>query len=141
MDERHQKSPEYKASKPVSREVTPGELVRFGKLVTLCLEQDISVRIEFETGRYVPGSKMFGPDNRHLDTDEIPEEDVVQGPQGFRVEVGMQSLNGEDGHDALYPSLLEAVNAGLQILYMRITEEQGEAAAKKDFAKYFNVAR
>src|SRR3989304_6228150 len=134
MAEKRKKSPET-----ISREVTPFELDRLGKMVNLCLEEDISFILSFEIGRYVSGEHTFSPDGKLLLPNEIPAEHVVQGPQGLKVEIGGSSLQDEEGNDSLYLSFLDAINAGLQILYWRIVEKRGEPAAKEVFERYFKV--
>ena len=134
MAEKRKKSPET-----ISREVTPFELDRLGKMVNLCLEEDISFILSFEIGRYVSGEHTFSPDGKLLLPNEIPAEHVVQGPQGLKVEIGGSSLQDEEGNDSLYLSFLDAINAGLQILYWRIVEKRGELAAKELFERYFKV--
>ena len=134
MAEKRKKNPET-----VSREVTPFELDRLGKMVNLCLEEDVSFIISFETGRYVSGEHTFSPDGKLLMPNEIPAEHVVQGPQGLKVEVAGTGYQDKEGKDSLYPSFLDAINAGLQILYWRIVEKKGELAAREAFERYFKV--
>ncbi|MFZ2201891.1 MAG: hypothetical protein WAV56_00690 [Microgenomates group bacterium] len=134
MAEKRKKNPEI-----VSREVTPFELDRLGRMVNMCLEEDISFILSFETGRYVSGEHTFSPDGKLLKPDEIPAEHIVQGPQGLKVEVGGTVHQDKEGKELLYSSFLDAINTGLQVLYWRIAEKRGEPAAKEVFERYFKV--
>jgi len=113
----------------IEREISPEELMNLHRLMSLCLEADVPFTISFDTGRYVPGEYVFYDD-------EESAKHVVQGPQGYRIEIGFEGTRGEDGKERLYSSIAEMFEAGLQLLYHIIAEDDCEANAIALFERY-----
>jgi hypothetical protein len=77
--------------------------------VNACVSEDISFELYYETGRYIPGIFINLPYEEQM-------KHVVQGPKGYRVEVGGTALLNEHEEEELYPDLMAAVNAGFRLL-------------------------
>ena len=122
----------------VPREVTAHEARLLSNFIALCLELDISFNISFDTGRYIPGNLALDQDGKLLGSDEIPQEDIIQGPQGIEIEVASFSVSNKDGQK-LYPNLYTAINDGLQMLFYEAARKYGEEFVRESFGKYFRV--
>ena len=71
-------------------------------LFDLCEAAELSVSLEYDNGKRVPGEFINAPDGE--------ENHVEQGPKGYKVEVG------EWGAEQLEPTLIDAVRVAFSIL-------------------------
>jgi len=84
-----------------------------------CEEQDISVVLEYTTGRYVPGEYVHDENGRLIPQEEIPPEHIRQGPKGWMVEVG-----GYAYVDDIPVPFEQAVLRGITMLREMIAEKE-----------------
>lgn len=84
-------------------------------LLVACERYDLSLTIEYETGRYIPGELAIGDDGKLIPQEEIPPEHIRQGPKGWRVEVAGRS------YDKLV-DLKTAISQGIGIMELTIKE-------------------
>lgn len=100
----------------VRREIDEYELEALGRLVENCLLDDVSFELKFDTARSVSAAVLEKYDN---EIEAVPLDEVDQGQQGWRIEVGGQSyvyVGLNEGQEVLYPTLGEAISAGGRLL-------------------------
>lgn len=83
------------------------------KLIEGCEKYNVAFTFEYDTGKSVDWAVL---ERYGHDEEAIPENEVNQGPKGFRINVGSYSLTGDDGNEKLFPTLGEAAEAGNHIL-------------------------
>ncbi|MDO8488388.1 MAG: hypothetical protein Q7S31_03710 [bacterium] len=123
----------------LNREVSLVEAVELARLVSICLLNDVSFTVGFETGRFIPGNLVFSPEGKFILPDEQPAENIRQGPQGITVEVSGSQFTDEAGQPKLYPSIREAVRDGLKLAYHSIAASGGDKAATEVFQQFFTT--
>ena len=91
------------------RLVSPEEWEALNELFAECMLKDIPIILTFDTNRYSEGGS----------------EKIIQGPQGYRLEIGGRSYV-VDGKEKIYRNLQVLVVDGWRILSVIATEEHIE---------------
>jgi len=75
-------------------------------------QHGINTTIDYRNGKYVPG--------RLINYDDITAEPdpatIMQGPKGWHVEISGMSYTDDNGEEILYPTINQAIGAGLRLL-------------------------
>lgn len=91
------------------RLISAEEWEAYEELVQECLRHDLPITFSFDTNRYSEGNS----------------DEVIQGRQGFRLEIGDSSFKEGDGQK-VYRNLRDLVADGWRILEIIATEEHIE---------------
>jgi hypothetical protein len=96
--------------------VTRDDARAFIVFVLAAERKDVSWELGRQAGWYVDGQNTIGADGRILDVDEIPEEHRIPLERGYQIMVAQQGYVDDDGNDILYPTISDALVAGLRII-------------------------
>jgi hypothetical protein len=89
-------------------------------LFLLCEKDQLSVQLEYSNGKYIPG-ELINYDDPGAEPDPA---NVRQGPSGYTVEVSGYYNQDDDDNEKLYPTIKEAVQAGLSLYFSVIKEKR-----------------
>jgi len=79
------------------------------ELIRICLKHDISFTIAFDTGRSIPGQRLYTSEGKIKKDNEITPDDIIQDIQGFTFEIAGMTYTDNKGNEIKYRSLYEGV--------------------------------
>ena len=86
---------------------------RLTTMLLLCEKSDIRVELEYDNGHYIEGKDVV---LGIQDSDYQPEV-IKQGKKGWLISINMESFVDDTGKQIIYPTLDEAVDAGMYMLF------------------------
>lgn len=122
-----------------NRHLSTEDAVIMAKFIALALQADAAFSLEFDTGRYVSGEHMRDENGKFIPEEDIPDEHIIQGKQGFKIEVAGSYLASEDLQPELFASVGQAVQAGLQMLFGHLSDKFGKSEAIRIYSQFFKV--